>query len=260
MPGPNPNPAEIWQAGIEEGERRVSRGLLALSTTGLVGGFDVVLGITITATVAGAMSEVMPAKTAALIASLAFGVGFVFITIGRGELFSENFLIPVAALSAGRARLVSVLRLFGVTLVANIAGLLFLSWLVTRAGVLDPGAHKAAGRVADLFNARSVAAAFVSAVLAGAVMTLWTWLNEAAESDIARIALALIIGFTLSAPALNHVIVGTAEMAFGILGGQSSAHWADVAANFGIALAGNLVGGIGFVTLTRVVQAKGESG
>jgi formate/nitrite transporter FocA (FNT family) len=31
-------------------------------------------------------------------ASLGFGVGFVFIVVGRAELFTENFLVPLAGL------------------------------------------------------------------------------------------------------------------------------------------------------------------
>jgi formate/nitrite transporter FocA (FNT family) len=50
-------------------------------------------------------------------------------------------------------------------------------------------------------------------------------------------------------------------MAFGLFAGTAqSATWADVARNFGIAVAGNLVGGLGFVTLMRVLQVRDEPG
>jgi formate/nitrite transporter FocA (FNT family) len=90
-------------------------------------------------------------------------------------------------------------------------------------------------------------------------MTLWTWLGIAIRTDIGRILVALTIGFTIAAPNMNHVIVGTGEMMFGVLGGQTHATWGDVGINFLLALAGNLVGGTMFVTLTRFLQARAES-
>jgi formate/nitrite transporter FocA (FNT family) len=53
--------------------------------------------------------------------------------------------------------------------------------------------------------------------------------------------------------------VGTGEMMFGVLGGATHATWGDVGINFLLALAGNLVGGTTFVTLTRFVQAHAEA-
>jgi formate/nitrite transporter FocA (FNT family) len=57
---------------------------------------------------------------------------------------------------------------------------------------------------------------------------------------------------------MNHVIVGTGEMMFGVLGGASHATWGDVGVNFLLALLGNFIGGVVFVTLTRFVQTRGD--
>jgi formate/nitrite transporter FocA (FNT family) len=99
----------------------------------------------------------------------------------------------------------------------------------------------------------------LSAVLAGLVMTLWTWLGLAVRTDVARGLVALAIGFTIAAPTMNHVIVGTGELMFGVLGEHTHANWKDVGTNFLLALAGNLVGGTVFVTLTRFVQARADA-
>jgi formate/nitrite transporter FocA (FNT family) len=98
----------------------------------------------------------------------------------------------------------------------------------------------------------------LSAVVAGSVMTLLTWLAHAARGDGARIAIAMVIGFILAAPSLNHAVVSVGEMAFGILAGKSTATWTDLAQNFPLALIGNLAGGLAFVTLARLVQVWGE--
>jgi formate/nitrite transporter FocA (FNT family) len=89
-------------------------------------------------------------------------------------------------------------------------------------------------------------------------MTLLTWLTHATESDGAKVAIALLIGFLLAAPSLNHAVVGFGEMAFGIIAGSEKADWSDVAQNLPLSIAGNLIGGLGFVTLARLLQVRGE--
>lgn len=251
-------PGALWEEAVEEGEQRLGRSLAGEAVTGLLGGLEVMLGVLAAAAVAGALSLSVSTQLAEIGGSLAFGVGFVLITIGRSELFTENFLIPVAAVFAGRRPPSRLARTWGTTLITNLLGLFVLAVIFSTATVVDHHATKAAGHVADVLASRTVGGAFLSAVVAGMVMTLWTWLNLAARTDIARVAIALVIGFLVAAPVLNHVVVGTGEMMLGVLSGTSHAGWGDVWANFGLALLGNLCGGIALVTVTRLVQARGQ--
>ena len=118
--GEGQSPGALWAQGLEEGEGRLSRRPLSAAATGLVGGFDVMIGVAVAAVLAGSLSQVMPPKLAAVLGSLVFGVGFVLITIGRSELFSENFLIPVGAVLEGRKPLRRLPTLWAPTLVTNI--------------------------------------------------------------------------------------------------------------------------------------------
>ncbi|MFL5860156.1 MAG: formate/nitrite transporter family protein [Solirubrobacteraceae bacterium] len=256
--GEDQSPAGLWERGLDEGQQRLGRRPMQAAATGLVGGFDVMVGVAVASVVAGSLSMVLPAKLAAVLGSLAFGIGFVLVSIGRSELFTENFLIPVGAVLERRRPLRLLPRLWLPTLVANLVGMFVLALIFASRSVLDHNAVVAAGHTADVFADRSTSAAFLSAIIAGMIMTLWTWLGIAIRTDLGRIAVALTIGFTIAAPNLNHVIVGTGEMMFGVLGGSSHAGWSDVAVNFVIALAGNIVGGTGFVTLARFLQARAE--
>jgi formate/nitrite transporter FocA (FNT family) len=251
-------PGEIWDESAQEGERRLSRSATGLLATGLVGGLDVMLGILALTVTSGAMTLVMPEPTAHLLGSLTFGIGLVFLVVGRSELFTENFMVPISAAIKRHAGTAALLRLWVGTLVGNLLGLVILAWVLSRAGLVPPEALDAAGKVAETFADRSVGAALLSAIVAGATMTLMTWLVHAANSDIARIWIALLIGFVLAAPSLNHAVVSFGEMSFGIMAATGSADWADLAQNFPIAVAGNLIGGFGFVTIARFVQIRGE--
>jgi formate/nitrite transporter FocA (FNT family) len=257
--GEEHTPGALWEQGLEQGEQRLNRRPLAAAATGLVGGFDVMIGVTVASVLAGALSMVLPTKLASTLGASAFGIGFVLITLGRSELFTENFLIPVGAVMERRRPVRRLPTLWIPTLAANVLGMFILALILAQSTVLDHNAVVAAGHTADVLAQRTTLAAFLSAILAGLVMTLWTWLGLAVRTDVGRVLVALAIGFTIAAPTMNHVIVGTGEMMFGVLGGHSTATWGDIGVNFLLALAGNLVGGTLFVTLSRFVQARTDS-
>jgi formate-nitrite transporter family protein len=251
-------PSALWEQAVGEGSDRLERSAAAEASTALIGGVDVMLGVIAAATVAGALGTAVNHQLAAVIGSLAFGIGFVFVTIGRSELFTENFLIPVSTIYAGKAQLRDLARTWTITLVANVVGLFALAAIFSKAGVFEHGALVAAGHTADTLATRGALSAFLSAIVAGIVMTMWTWLSLAARTDIGRIAVALVVGFLLTSTVLNHVVVSTGEMLLALFAGTTHAGWGDLWANFGIALGGNLVGGVGFVTISRAAQANGH--
>jgi formate/nitrite transporter FocA (FNT family) len=252
------DPAEIWEAGLDEGHRRLERGWSGLAATGFAGGVDVFFSILAVAVTAGALHVVMPEAPAHVIASLAFGIGFVFITLGRAELFTENFLLPVGAVWAGRARLAVLLRMWGVTMLFNFIGLACFAALFSISGVVSPDVLKSAGTLADTLGDRAVLPALASAVAAGTIMTLFTWVVAAAESPGARVVASLLVGFMLAAPSLNHAVVGFGEIIFGLFAGTAVSDWGDLVRNTAIAVVGNVIGGVGIVFGTRLAQVRAE--
>src|SRR5215218_2089799 len=79
------DPAEIWETGLDEGQRRLKRGWSGLAATGFAGGADVFFSILVLAVTAAGLAEAMPEASAHAIASLTFGIGFAFITLGRAD-------------------------------------------------------------------------------------------------------------------------------------------------------------------------------
>lgn len=253
------NPDEIWHESVDEGTRRLRRGTLGLASTGTIGGVDVMFGVLALTVTAGALHTVTSEEVAHLGGSLLFGIGFVMLIVGRSELFTENFLIPVGAVLARRAGIGALVRLWGITALFNLVGIFALAAAFTRAGLVPPETLDAAGTMADTFARRDIVAAFLSAIAAGVAMTLFSWLTHAAERDTGRILLALLMGFLLAAPSLNHAVVSFGEMSFGMLAGTADkSTWTDLAQNFPVALVGNFAGGLGFVTMARLLQVRGE--
>jgi formate/nitrite transporter FocA (FNT family) len=103
---------------------------------------------------------------------------------------------------------------------------------------------------------KSWAATLARAVLAGALLTLLSYLLQAVDTVLARIAVAYMAGFLVALGPFDHVVVSALHLLFGVwLGGAVA--YVDVLRNIGISGAGNLLGGILLMTLTHTAQVKG---
>ena len=257
QPEEAPEPHEMFARTREEGERRLRRTSLELTTTSLVAGFDVVFGIIALAAATAAMTPRFGPEAGHLVGSLAFGIAFVFIVVGRSELFTENFLVPVTALRRGRLSTLKLAQLWTISPVMNIVGGTALILVVSSEGVLPEGCAPALVDVAHEIVARTPWSAFLSAIAGGALITVMTWMVEGVGTVGGRIVIAWSAGALLALGSFNHVIVVTLELIFGVRFGADVAA-SDIGVNFVIAAAGNLIGGLLFVTLTRTSQAIGS--
>jgi len=238
-------PESAFERTLAEGRRRLGRSTAALIATGFVGGVDVATGVL-------ALLVVKEATGSDMWAGLAFAIGFVALTMARSELFTENFLVPVIAVIARKCTVRNLLRLWVGTTVFNLAG----GWIVTLF-VVDgyPDLQATAVEAGHTYVAFGLGwRAFSLAVLGGLVITLMTWMQHTTSSIGAKLAAAVAAAFLLGAGKLNHAIVAslmmfsalhTHQASFGYLQWVQSASWAAL---------GNMVGGIGLVTLLRLLQ------
>lgn len=238
------NVPSAFERSIDEGYLRASRTLPALIATGVVGGLDVGVGVM-------CLLLVRHETGSAFLGALVFPVGFIALTLGNSELFTENFLVPVASLIAKRVSPLQVVRLWVGTLLANLAGGWVIAWLIAEA---FPKLMSTAAETAAEYQASGIgAASFASAVLGGMVITLLTWLLHSTNSAPARVMAAFAFAFALAVGPLEHSIVGSIEQFVALIQGASFGY-ADWLRFVGWAAFGNMVGGIGLVTTIRLVQ------
>ncbi len=233
-----------FQASVDAGKERLDRSWPGLLATGAVGGIDVSIGLL-------ALLTVEHATGSRLLGALAFGIGFIALTLAGSELFTENFLVPVNAVVAGKARVRSLFRLWGGTLVANLAGGWVLVGLIMAAAPeLRQTALQAGARVGERGIDPSLLAA---AVLGGTVITLMTWMERSTPSVPAKLVAAVSAAFLLGAGPIIHAVVNTLEM-FAALQVGAPFGYLQVAKLLAVVTVGNAVGGLGFVTVLRLVQ------
>src|SRR3954454_10598258 len=254
-----PEPEEIFENTRKEGERRLQRPFVEVVSTALAAGFDIAAGGILLAVLTAPLTEQFGKHAASVGGAFGFGVAFVFLIVGRGELFTENFLVPLAGLHGKPRRMwLKLAELWTVSPVFNIVAGGLIALIVTTHGVLPEGSGTALVDVSNSIHVNSTLALFCSAVFAGALITAMTWFVEGQESMGVRVFVGWATGSMLALGHLNHVIVVTIELIFGI---RYGAHipWIYVLGNFFLAAAGNMLGGIGLVTLNRFTQAKAGS-
>jgi formate/nitrite transporter FocA (FNT family) len=182
----------------------------------------------------------------------------VFLVVGRTELFSENFFDPVAkAVEADGSWLVGPLvRLWSVTFALNLVGGVRFIAILSVEGALPTGTEEALVTFAHEFVHRQTSAEFAKGIVGGTLVTLLSYLLEAVDTVASRILVAYVVGVLLTLGVFDHVIVTMLHVVFGMFLGANIA-LGELAVTTGVITAGNLVGGLGLVTLTHVAQWKG---
>ncbi len=247
QPGEREEPAveDAFDRLVAEGETRLRRPLLPLLSTGLLGGVDVGVGVF-------AYLVVDEQTGSPLLGSLAFTIGFIALLLASSELFTENFLVPVTAVAAKAGTVSALVRLWVVTLAANlVAGYLMAYLIVTARPDLRPTAAGIGGHYAHL---GVTAQSFCLAVLAGAVITLLTRMQHATDQLGVRIVPAVVMSFVLVGGMLFHSVLDSILMFAGLLGGQAHYGYGDWALALVWSSFGNIVGGLGLVTGVRFLR------
>jgi formate-nitrite transporter family protein len=254
-----PTPVEIHRRAVSEGERRLSASALELVATGFNAGFTIVFGIAALGIVHGLVEPTFGATVAKLAGAAGFGVGLLFLVVSRAELFTENFFDPVATAFDRREQghVLKLVRLWAVVLALNLIGGAILVLILSVDGVLPPGSERALRTVAEEISAKEWPAAFANAVVGGALVTLLSFLLQAVDQVLSRMVVAYLAGFLLAVGPFAHVVVTAQHLLFGaVVDAHVGAQ--DIVAKTAIAMVGNMVGGLAFVTLTHVAQARGE--
>jgi len=241
---PHQGNEETFDRLVEEGEQRLGRSWLGLAATGFVGGLDIGIGVL-------ALLLVEQTTHSVLLGGLAFSAGLIALSLGRSELFTENFLVPVVAVVAKPGTLLGLVRLWMMTLVTNLLG----GWVVT--GLVMVGFPALRGSAVEA--ARSYLnlgfgwSAFALALVGGMIITLMTHLQHATDADGVRLVPAVLAGFLLGAGKVNHAIVASL-VCFAALQAGAPFGYLDWLKLFAFAGAGNMLGGLGLVTVLRLLQ------
>ena len=219
---------------------------------GLELGFSL-LGIAFAITLAG---DSLPRVARELLVANAYTIGFLFVVLGRSELFTEQTTLALLPILHRLAGLSALLRLWGVVFAGNlIGGAIFAAvavWLGPRLGMIEPHAFTEAATEMTRHHAGVIV---VSGILAGWLMGLLSWLVSAARDTISQVVVVWIITTVIGLFGLHHVMVASAEVLAGVFT-DPALTLADFARVVLWATAGNALGGFFFAMLVTLSHSS----
>jgi formate/nitrite transporter FocA (FNT family) len=194
----------------------LKRSPLGLMLSGLSGGLDIGFSVLMMAVVLTLFNGVFPAAVVKLLVANMYPLGFMFVVLGRSELFTEHTTLAVLPVLQGLAPIRRLLRLWAVVYFSNIVGgLIFALILSYFANTLHFIQGWALAKISNDLIAHTWMGLFLSAALAGWLMGLLAWLVAAARETISQILIIWIITTSIGLAGLAHSIVGNIEVSVG---------------------------------------------
>jgi formate/nitrite transporter FocA (FNT family) len=242
---------EILKQQIIEGQLMFNKSpgsiLLSSLTAGLEIGFSYLLMCTLYSFLFGKIDEESIFKLTALI----YPVGFIMVILGQSILFTEQTSLLTLPVLNNKRTPGSLLKLWGLVIVGNLAGGCvmggILVWIGPQLEIFDLHSIEA---IAVHVTKSDSGVIFVSAILAGWLMGLLSWLITASKDTVSRIIIIFMITSVLAFAGLHHSIVGNVEVFTGVIS-SAKITWSAYLSFECISLIGNAVGGAVFVALLK---------
>ncbi|GAB3536939.1 formate/nitrite transporter family protein [Arthrobacter tecti] len=237
---------ESFDRTVDEGAQRLHRTFPDVLITGLFGGFEIGIGVI-------AYLAVLHETDNHLLAGFAFSAGLIALLLAKSELFTEGFLVPIAAVTAGQASVAQLAKLWGGTLLANlVGGWIFMALVMTAFPQWTETITTSAEHYVDAgLSWQTVCLA----LLGGSTITLMTRMQHGTEQMAGKLAAAVVGGFLLSGLQLFHSILDSL-LIFGAIQAGADINYLDWLGWFGYTVVFNIIGGVLLVTALRLVRDR----
>jgi formate/nitrite transporter len=244
------DPKEITLAGIKTGTSKAGlswdKALVGSFLAGAYIAFGGLLSIAVTSGLPKETWGTLPT----LFAGAVFALGLILVVVAGSELLTGNMALVPLALFKGRIRPGRLVGNFGIVLIGNLLGALFVAYfLADQTGVITQALPKA--RLQEIATLKGQTETewqiFLRAVGCNWLVCLAVWMALGAE-DIAGKILAIffpIMAFV--AMGFDHVIANMFFLPAAIFAGAGDLTWGDALHNWLFAALGNLVGAVIFV-------------
>lgn len=252
QPSTQPTHTEILRIQIEQGMAELNRPSTGLFLSALSAGLDIGFGplLMVVALTVAEFSFTSPLTRNLLMAN-AYSLGFIFVVLGRSELFTEHTTLAVLPVMDKQASLRQLGRLWGIVYAGNIVGGTIIAGLIVLIApgldVVDP---KAFVEIGATYAEHSGVSLVLTAVLAGWLMGLLSWLVAAAEDTLSRIVFVWLIATAIGFAHLPHSIAGTVEVLMGVFSSHELT-FLEYGRFIVAATVGNAIGGSVFVALLK---------
>ena len=232
----------------EDGEQELTRTVSALTLSALAAGLSMGFSFLTQALLMAGLTRMGATGDWAIVTDLGYSIGFVFVVLGRQQLFTESTLTAILPLFTRRdlKTLYLTARLWAIVLVVNLVGTWLFAALLMAGPIFPPevtgGLRAIAGRMLN----QPFWITFLRAVLAGWLIALMVWILPSTRS--ARLLTIILITYVVALGGFVHVVATSSEFAYAVLTRLTSFGSYFTSFLFPTVL-GNIVGGVTLVSL-----------
>lgn len=242
---------EILNEQIEAGQREYGRSNIGLLISSVAGGMEIGFSLLLMGALMTLFKGAVSEPVLNFMIAACYPLGFIFVIIGRSELFTEHTALAMIPVLSGKQTINSLLSLWGMVYFGNILGgyvfAFFITYLGPEIGFIDKSTFEHFAHHLLDFKSDTI---FFSAVLAGWMMGLLGWLVTSSQETISRIFVIILVTTVIALGGLHHCIIGSIEVISGVLI-SGDLNITDYLRFQWWATAGNLVGGAVFVALLK---------
>jgi formate/nitrite transporter FocA (FNT family) len=249
-----PSAQDIYEQVANNARQELGRSTISLAISGLAGGIFMGLSALGNAIAIALLTNVgtMPTNTILFVGKMFYPLGFIVVILGRSQLFTENTLYPVALVLAEKRHFWKTLRLWATVLPANVLGALVFAALATLTNAVRPDVVQSLAQLGLEAIHNSPATIFWSGVMGGWIIATVAWLVSGSHSITGSVMIIWMLTFVVGLGNFAHCIAASGEVIAAILTGKAG--WMSYPIWLLPAVAGNICGGVGMVTLLEYGQ------
>ncbi|MFC6860113.1 formate/nitrite transporter family protein [Zunongwangia atlantica] len=242
---------EILKQQIIEGQETYDRNPRSILLSSITAGLEIGFSYLLLCSVFSFFSDSFPEKTLFKIMAFVYPVGFILVILGQSILFTEQTSLLTLPVLNNKRSIKSLLKIWGTVIAGNLLGGYIIAFILIWIGPkLNLFEHNTIEKIAHHVTDYNGFVIFVSAILAGWLMGLLSWLITSSRDTMSRIFIIFIITATMAFTGLHHSIIGSIEVFAGMIV-SPNIEILDYLKFQSFGLLGNSIGGGVFVALLK---------
>lgn len=243
--------AQILEEQIASSMKEFRRSNTGLIISSFAGGLEIGFSVLVMGTIFTLLQHNTSPEMLKISLALGYPIGFIFVIIGRSELFTEHTALAILPVLNRSVKIKDLFVLWGLVYTGNLLGGYIFSFLLS---IIGPAVGFI--EVASFYHLAHELVSYdwniilISAILAGWMMGLLGWLVTSSQETISRIIVIILITFIIGLSGLHHCIVGSIEVFTGFLSSPEITLFHYVKFQVWASL-GNVIGGTFFVAVLK---------
>lgn len=250
-------PQQIKEEQIETGLKEHDRSNLGLFLSSMSAGLEVGFSILMIGIIYTLFKGESTYAQLALMMALVYPIGYIFVIIGRSELFTEHTTLATLPVMSGQATLRSLAKLWLIVYVGNLTG----GYIFGSISLAFNAEMHIIGKdffyfISEKMVKYSVSATLISSIMAGWLMGMLSWLLSSAQDTLSRVVMIFLVTFLISIAGLHHCIVGSIEVFMAFFAEANQISWSQFLKFQVLATVGNIIGGVFLVGVVKFAHSK----